>query len=444
MNLPFQDMSLNAQVDALNHHFIDLWWRGSADPPSLGPAYTTHQQAGNEAQLGRLIASLTAAVKHPPLNASERSQARDHMTLQLVDFAGSVLGFEDRLLKAIQSWGIIEAAGTFVQMARQLDPDIRSEDIYQAGRNVMSMNFMQLLIGLPVDVTPAVFAYSMLYPYTDNYLDNPAITRETKRDFSERFARRLAGESIVPANAHEETVYVLVGLIEDQFDRLHYPQVFESLLAIHTAQSRSLLLHQKDASPYEIDVLGLGFEKGGTSVLADGYLVAGSISQQQAEFMYGYGAFTQLMDDLEDVQQDLDGGIATVFSQTARHWPLDGLTNRLFELGREVFSSERMACFEGTDAHSLRDLMEQCLNPLLIDSVGRASRYYSQGYLRELEHHSPFRFDVVRKHRKRLGRHLPAMMRLAEMLTIPGPPTAYQLYQTSARRIVPLASGSLL
>ena len=35
------------------------------------------------------------------------------------------------------------------------------------------------LLGLPVEVTPAVFAYSMLYPYTDNYLDDPAIPRTT-------------------------------------------------------------------------------------------------------------------------------------------------------------------------------------------------------------------------------------------------------------------------
>ena len=39
--------------------------------------------------------------------------------------------------------------------------------------------------------------------------------------------------------------------------------------------------------------------------------------------MFYYGTFTQLIDDLEDVQIDLQKGLNTIYSQTARHWPLD-------------------------------------------------------------------------------------------------------------------------
>jgi len=32
----------------------------------------------------------------------------------------------------------------------------------------------------------------MLYPYTDNYLDDPSVSREEKLGFSNRFGQRLA------------------------------------------------------------------------------------------------------------------------------------------------------------------------------------------------------------------------------------------------------------
>jgi hypothetical protein len=121
-------------------------------------------------------------------------------------------------------------------MARRFDPAITSEDIYQAGRNVWTANFLQLLLGMPVHVTPAIFAYSLLYPYCDNYLDDPAIPSATKLDFNERFRSRLAGASIAPRDRHERIISDLVGMIEAQFERAHYPQVFASLLATPCAE----------------------------------------------------------------------------------------------------------------------------------------------------------------------------------------------------------------
>ena len=106
--------------------------------------------------------------------------------------------------------------------------------------------------------------------------------RTTKLAFNHRFQRRLQGEDVRPANAYEATISQLVGMIESQWDRARYPQVYESLLAIHAAQARSLGLVAPGASPYELDVLGISFEKGGTSVLADGYLVAGWLTPEQA------------------------------------------------------------------------------------------------------------------------------------------------------------------
>jgi len=274
------------------------------------------------------------------------------------------------------------------------------------------MNLMQLLFGLPVEVTPAVFAYSMLYPYTDNYLDDPGVSAETKHAFNQRFRQRLEGQPVAPANDHEQTIYKLVEIIESAFERPRYPQVYESLLAIHTAQGRSLALQRGVVSPYEVDALGICFEKGGTSTLADAYLVAGELTETQREFAFYYGCVTQLVDDLEDVQSDAQSGIMTVFAQTAGRWPLDAITNRSLLFSLEMVASMEM--FDTAGLQPLKEMVQFSLRPLFIDSIGRARQFYSRPYLREVEAHFPFRFDYLHQQRKKLYQRKAAWNKLVE------------------------------
>jgi hypothetical protein len=254
----------------------------------------------------------------------------------------------------------------------------------------------------------------MLYPYTDNYLDDASVPGKTKRDFNLRFRGWLEGDTTRPANRREEMIFDLVRMIPAEWDRDRYPQVYESLLAIHAAQARSLELVAPGASPFERDVLGISFEKGGTSVLADGYLVAGTLSEEQARLLYGYGAFTQLMDDLEDIEQDRREGRSTIFTQTANRWPLDGLTNRLFAFGRAIFA--RMEGFDPQATVSLGELITRCLDPILMDIVARSSGYYSRSYLGEMERHFAFRFVKLRRQRERLTRQRVDMGKLIELV----------------------------
>src|SRR5260370_36833923 len=92
------------------------------------------------------------------------------------------------------------------------------------------------------------------------------------------------------------------------------------------------------AAPYEVDLLGVTFDKGGTSVLADAYLVAGELTAQQETFAFELGAFLQFVDDLEDVETDLAAGRLSVFALAARGWRLDALTNRAFHFGEGVLA----------------------------------------------------------------------------------------------------------
>ncbi len=408
---------------ALRRYTAD-WWaadpqsatdpQSAADPeaaPDLGRTYAPREQAALEGQLQRLVEAVLAVTKNPPHTSAEREATQARLGRQAGDLLRAVLG--PGLLEALPTARFSEAVAEFVRLARAFDPALSLDDIFQAGRNAWTMNGLQWLMGLPVAVTPAVVAYSLLYPYTDNLLDDPALSRESKAHFNARFRRRLAGEAVTPASGHEQKIFDLVGLIEGQFARPAFPQVFDSLLAIHQAQGQSLKLMRPGAAPYELDVLGVNFAKGGASVLADGYLVAGTLSRTQAEFLYGYGAFVQLVDDLEDVPSDFAAGRLSFYSLAAGRWPLDRLADRTFHFGRQVLA--HLADLNPSLPAPVQTLIRTGANLLLVDIVNQTGRYYSRGYLRTLEAHAPFRFAVLNRQRRRLQQRRAGLLQLAEV-----------------------------
>lgn len=391
------------QVSRLVDEAAAAWWDCPVSLPDLGPLVAPRRQKENEKQLNRLIDGLSLELKRlPPGDPQAQAETRERILTGALDFAREIFDFTPEQIAVIRDNGLVEAWETFARAARAQDSALSGDDIYQAGRNVMTMNFLQILLGLPVGVTPAVLAYSLLYPYTDNFLDDPAVPLAAKMDFNRRFWQRLAGQPAAFAGPQQAHIWSLVTQVEAQWPRERFPQVYHSLLAIHAAQSRSLVQLRGPVSPYEVDVLRISFEKGGTSVLADGYLAAGDLDPQQARFAFAYGAYTQLMDDLEDVESDLRSGAQTVFSQTAGRWPLDALINRAVHLGQRTFSG--MDQFAVPAAAPLQAMIMRVLPVLISASAGRLPRYVSPAYLRELEAHMPFRFGALNACQKRLAR----------------------------------------
>lgn len=393
---------LSAFVKVLSEGARDLWWACDDELPSPGRTYAEREQAARESHLARALDAAEAELKRPPRDDSERRALRARLTAIWTEVAKAVLDLDDRHVEAVAASGFADVATDLAREARRLDAALSAESIFQASRNACTMNALQMLLGLPVRLTPSVFAYSLLYPYTDNYLDDPGLSPAGKLAFNARLARRLAGEDVEPTDERERRIWGLVALIEGEFERARWPRALESLQWIHRAQARSAALHRAGASPYEVDVLGIGLEKGGASVLADAYLVAGRLAPEQARFAFAWGALLQLVDDLQDVEQDARDGILTVFSQTARRWPLDAVTSRVFFFADRVLGD--LDCFDAPGCDALKDLVRRSAVLMLLDGAGTSARLYSAPYLLALERHSPCRFAFLRRVHDRLGR----------------------------------------
>jgi hypothetical protein len=390
---------IREEVARLTRHFIQLWEQSSSDFPQLPAGYSRADHRRNVHILNNAIRGVESALK---LQAQglHRETVRQRLLALASSFAKATLGFADRHVALVLDHGFVEVVQSFAMQARELVPGISDDDIYQASRNVLTMNFMQLLLGLKVQLTPSIFAYSLLYPLTDDYLDDPSISAAEKHDFGDRFEQRLLGRDGKPARLQEHPIWACIDMIEGEFPRKKHPLVYASLLAIHAAQQRSLQLLHHHRTPDDGDVLGLTFEKGGAAVLADGYLVAGKLDAREREFMFAYGAFTQLMDDLEDTCLDLQDGVLTLFSQAAGRESLDSLTNRLFHFGRRVFQPVKE--FQGRDVLTLQEMIWKCIDPLLIDFASCNPRFYSQGYLKRLQTHFPFSYKGLAQSRSKV------------------------------------------
>ena len=310
-------------------------------------------------------------------------------------FMNSVFDYGDDELDLIFSESFSKSTQIFLKSARHFDADLKPEDIYQACRNVWIMNSIQLMLNQQPELTPAIFAYSLIYPYSDNFLDDPSVTKTLKIKFNERFRQRLEGQAVLPENRVEKALYRLVNMIEKQYNRLDYPDVYESLYLIHDEQTRSLELFKNKTELTSEKILAISFGKGGASVLADGFLVGGELSPEFQKAFFGFGVYLQLLDDIQDIHEDCQAGVKTVFNMDQTGFQPEWTVNQTINFGRDVLAD--MECFEFPGKAGMIKLVRRSLETMIIESAGLNRDCFSAGYLHEIEKNSPLGFEYLRK-----------------------------------------------
>ncbi|CAN5228698.1 hypothetical protein BH23VER1_BH23VER1_06790 [soil metagenome] len=416
-------------VASLTRRFGNLWERCPATLPQLDQVPAKTRRANQ-----RRSAESLARLDHHLLVASEPGLDRDRWERELreefrgmLERLGAGVG-QPRPWKDLLSDSSFEVTATFLKQARAFGPELRAEDHFQALRNVWIMNSIQLFRGAEVSSSPSILAYSLLYPFTDNVLDDPHLSQRAKSRFCRRLGRRLAGIRPAAPDAHEAKVFELVSMIEAEFPRARFPQVFDSLLAIHHAQVKSLDMQGPAGLEAAPDLVSLTMEKGGTSVLADAYLLDGRLGDDEAEFQFGFGALLQLLDDAQDINEDLQAGHQTLFSTAAgAQQALDALWSRAFHFMDAVLETAR--CFPDDGRRAARDLVGRSCSLMLMATAADNAGRFSPAYLLALEASSPFGFAFLRRQR-------PALQRLRRRLAaLPGgtPPLLSSSRRTSTR-----------
>jgi len=389
-----------AWVETQVDQTVEVWRESAGVSAPQARRYSLEEQRVNETAYDEALLEVEEALRPPPITGKEQTRAQDRITASFARFSASALGLDPAATELLTN-GFLPVGTSLARWARRFDPDLSMAGIIQAARNAWTACGLQPLLGVPLGLTPSILGYSLLYPYSDNLLDDEDISSDTKLRFSHRFRRQLLGEKLPAEDHRERSVWALIALVEAQYPRALYPNVFECLLAIHRAQERSVAQVHRGQSYSDAECLRVSCAKGGSSVLADACLAYGSLTNQESRFAFEWGVLLQLGDDLQDVREDLRRQSMTLFSRTAAAGrPLDGLTIQLLRFSQHVGKS--MGELPGGSA-IFKALLAMSWRSLIIGAVADSGEYFSAAFLREAEQFSPFRFDFLRTRKDRLA-----------------------------------------
>jgi hypothetical protein len=394
-----------AWVEAKTAETMAQWSLCAATALPAGTRYTAKEHRAHEKAYDKGLRAVEREGRRAARASAMRLETQRRIVALFPPFAAIALGLSGAADQLIT--GSFLPMGTeLARWSRRFDGTLSNAGILQACRNAWTCCGLQALLGKPMELTPAVLGYSLLYPYSDNYLDHPGISSGDKLDFSRRFRRRLLGVMEAPDNGHEASVWSMVQLIEDQHARSLYPQVYDCLLAIHKAQEDSIAqLKNGTESAHEsledAELLRISCAKGGTSVLADACLVEPLLSPEAVQLSFQWGVLLQLGDDLQDVREDLRRGSTTLFTRAVLQGKtLDGLIGKLLNFSHQIADRmDRMP--HGSSA--LKSLLRMSWRSLILMAVAAVEGYCSPAFLADLEPSSSFRFKFLGERSEQLA-----------------------------------------
>jgi len=182
------------------HSLTNLWYECSDEVAYLPASIPVNEKLENERKLSENLDWVSKQLENSSQRGFNRQRFTKETSKRIKEVGTSIFALEETQVNCIESLGISRSAEAFYHEAKAFNPSISVEDIFQASRNVWTGNYLQVLLGLPVELTPSLFAYSMLYPVTDNYLDDPQRSLADKASFNERFGQWLKGELATPQN----------------------------------------------------------------------------------------------------------------------------------------------------------------------------------------------------------------------------------------------------
>lgn len=382
----------------LKRKYMDLWWRTETSTPDFPNTYTPKQQKQIEQELGIFVDTISNWLEKYSFSQLKKREIKQDLIDRSKNRLGNMTKSSGLYFSENFNNGIKKSSKLFLEKIKQYDPEIEVKYIYQAMRNLWIMNSLQDYLNVKMTCSNSMFAYSMLYPYTDNVMDDVLKPVEEKLELHGKLKKWLEGDECYPDSESEQKIFAMVKLIEGEFPRDKYPLVFPSVLTIFNAQLKSLDQQKKGALPYVNNILDISFEKGGTSVLADGFLLTGAMEKKQVDFCFCYGAFLQFADDIQDVLVDKENYQMTIFSQLANNYPLDQLANKLLNFITLVSDLQ----LSDPIYESLRKTIISNCYFLIIRAIGKNKGLYSKNYVREIESHFPVRFKYYDKTRNKL------------------------------------------
>lgn len=390
-----------AWIEAQSARTIEIWDDCGNRRSLNGPRFSKPEQQARERAYDQALLAVERDAKRSRRSNVERAATQRRIVASFAQFSTNALDLDPEAISLLTE-DFLPIGTQLARWARAFDPALTMVEIVQACRNAWTACGLQPLFGEQMRLTSSILGYSLLYPYSDNFLDREDVSAREKLRFSERFRERLLGEELAACNDREAAIWELVAMIEDEYPREEYPQVFDCLLAIHRAQEDSIAQLGGCGDLEDRDLLRTSVAKGGSSVLADACLARGWLNEEEERFAFEWGVLLQLGDDLQDLRDDIARGSATLFSRAALSGrKLDNVALQLFAFGERVAASmDRLP----NGSASLKHLLRISWRNLILRAIAETDEFFSDEFLAEAQTFSPFQFDFLRARQRRLSR----------------------------------------
>lgn len=366
----------------LNEFIKNIWWA----MPSEYTNYKVRYEKANDRSLIALNRHMKKSLKGLNLVAPNVAITKA-LSKTIKAFAIETLHMSNRAVDAVFDEAYFEYSRAFIKRAKELEPTLDKNSIFQALRNVWTMHSMQMYLGKEVELTDSVFAYSMLYPLTDNYLDDQNISKAEKTEFNKRFREKIRTGIGNGKTDLENKIFQMIDLIENEWMRSDYPKLYESVIGILDGQQLSLQ-QQKMESLFDKDLMSITFYKGGMSVLADAYLIKGVLSKEEETFAYFYGVILQLADDFQDIKSDLKDEHYTMMNIQGNFGNIDIVLDKFMHFVDYFFQHHYEQSTEKQIA--LKELSFESIQLLVFEAMMNNKQLMSRESYRKVCHGSHF------------------------------------------------------
>ena len=284
----------------------------------------------------------------------------------------------------------------FLRQVRKFAPELSFEDIGQAIRNYVVYVMFKEINLIQTGFSMAGFGYSMLYPFTDNYIDSINYSSSDKVIYNQIIRDKIEGKEVFPKSIHHRKTCDLLQAIASDYSNDQSSHVSKLLLMMLEAQEKSIIQQKQDMILTHEERLDITIEKGGISVLIDRFLINKECTKDDLIFYLGVGFFLQLADDLQDIKSDYMQGYQTVFTDDLNSEHEEKLVHKML-----YFIHDIMVSYQADNDHFKNFILSNCYQ-LIYTSVIGSKEFFSDEFLDKIGKRLPVSYTFYEQWRKNL------------------------------------------
>ncbi|MBQ8592450.1 MAG: hypothetical protein IJ485_06880 [Lachnospiraceae bacterium] len=373
---------------------IKQLWQTSPDTfPDFLPTFDNNIKNTNE----QWITSASDTIQKqlhtcPKLFGKERWRNESEHLLTTLLTKAPLLGLSKAMSQELQQ-EFLQETKRFLKRSRDFDKELSIEDLGQAIRNYIVYGVFCILSDMPQHCHSAIWGYSMLYPYTDNYIDSHSISSADKNKFNQFIYAKLKGKRISPVTKAQTQTGALLDAVENFYPRSCNSDIYDGLLMMLEAQEYSL--KQAKESLSEEDILAISIYKGGVSVLLDRFYVEKEMTEEEIRFYLAYGFFLQLADDLQDISSDELEGSRTILNLQSDSAYKERMVNKILHFLHTILTTWLPESKKAADGYDFTSFLLNKCYLLILSAVWRSKEHFTDDYLTKVEAALPISFAYI-------------------------------------------------